>query len=312
MGWILWSVSAIFVRALKENFSVSFDREHSVILFFCPFLWISAAYLVLWRRPMISSYNVGYGVLSAVRKITMIHLDQCNIQSRERYPLISDCLFPVLAPLVVGCLFEPVICFSVFLMATGGWICCYSSLSLRFYLPLPSGQETIDPEKNIVCLCLLAGVSRLGEIVFLSFSVLDTRSSLLDALMCKYFFSITTVSSYNLFHDGSFTGRFSLLESEYSFLNYILFSHKFVLNIGEIIMVASAIALSPNPGYITLASTFYLPLLHFYRYRFVENYQVETLCIACYLQTIGLFFLFMLGRHLDEPYNVTSLAFVPN
>lgn len=312
MGWIVWSVSAIFVRVFKENFSISFDRERNIVLFLYPLLCISSVYLFLWKPPTIFYFTAIYGILSAIRKIVMIHLDLSNIQSIERYMLISDCLFPALAPIVVGCLFEPVILFSIILMVFGSWVCCYNSLSMRFYLPLSSGEETIDPAKNKIFFCLLTGGSRLGEIVFLSYSVLNSKSPLLDIMLSKYLFSSIAVCSYNLFYDGSFTGKFSLLEAEYSFFNYILFSHKVVFNVGEIVLLANAIAQSPNPGYITLAGSFYLPILHFYRYRFVENYQVETLCIACYLQIIGLFFLFMLGRHLNEPYNVTSLAFVPN
>ena len=312
MGWIVWSVSAIFVRVFKENISASFDGERNVIHFFYPILCISVVYMLLRKLPTIYYNNVGFGILSAVRKISIIHIDQQNIQSKARYPLVSDCLFPAAAPVVVNCLFEPVIWFSMFLMVTGGWVCCHNSLSTRFYLPLPSGEETTNSKTCTQCWCWLAVCSRFGEIMFFSCSVLNSSSSLLDTVTTKYFFSTVAVCTYNMIHDGTLTGRFSLLEAEYSMLNYILFSHKFVLNIGEIILLCQAIALAPNPGYITLASSFYLPMLHLCRHQLVDNYQIETLCISFYLQTIGLFFLFMLGRHVDDQHNVTSVAFVTN
>ena len=308
MSWIIWGLAAVPVRVVGETAVIVFDGERNLALFLYPLSIVGSLYALLGKGPSVSLPSAAFAIASCTTTVLRIHMGELRAPRRDGAFLVTDCLFPIVSMLLPGSLFNSELVFSMSLSAVASWVCSANHIDGDEYLPLEQGDRS-PPSGG--CLPWLVLLSKSGENLAFAYSIRREGRPFIDIVFFRYLGSTVSALMYNLLMDGSLSGSFNWFEGDYSFRNYALFLHKFLLEFLYMYFVSLGVALSPNPGYPLLLSTLYYPVLHMVRVPYLESYRKELLCVALYLQAISIFFLVFLGRHVDVRYNITNLTLLP-
>ena len=308
MGWIIWGLAAVPVRVAGETACLVFDGERNLALFLYPLSIVGSFYAWLGAGPSMSLPSAAFALSSSTTSVLRIHTGELRAPRRDGAYLIPDCLFPLVSMLLPGGLFNPELVFSMSLSAVACWVCSANPIDGDEYLPLEQGDRALPAGRWLPWLVLLA---KTGENLAFAYLIRIEGRPFIDLFFFRYAGSSVSAVLYNLLMDGSLSGAFNWFGGDYSFRNYALFLHKFLLEFLHMYFLSLGIAFSPNPGYPLLLSTLYYPVLHLVRVPYLESYRKELLCVALYLQVISIFFLVFLGRHVDASYNITNLTLLP-
>jgi hypothetical protein len=308
MGWIIWGLAAVPVRVVGETGALVFDGERNLALFLYPLSIVGTFCAWLGVAPSVSLPSAAFALACSATSVLRIHTGELRATRRDGAFLVPDCLFPLISMLVPGGLFNPELVFSMSLSAVACWVCSANPIDGDEYLPLEQGDATLPTAWWIPWVVLFV---KTGENLAFAYLIRREVRPFIDLLFFRYAGSSVSAVLYNLLMDGSLSGAFNWFGGDYSFRNYTLFLHKFLLEFLYTYFVSMGISVSPNPGYPLLLSTAYYPVLHIVRVPYLESYRKELLCVAFYLQAISIFFLVFLGRHVDVRYNTTNLTLLP-
>ena len=309
MSWIYPGLLLVPVRALQEAVDRRFASERNALPMVYVVGWSAVASSVIGHRPCFSVMLLVHGAAFACSRVARPSLAERTIRCHESFHIVPGCCVCISGWLWFAFPFNPELIFSLVVIVAGTVVCSINRRQEHDYLPLAqSDSELSSCSYSDKLIAATVAVATLVEYMSLIGLVVKGGAPLIDVVMYRYGCGAIGITTFGRMFAGYRFAGLEVFHADYTFTNYVVFINKTLLDLPVLFLMCSSFVIAPNPGYTLLLGSLYLPLEHVMSIARDEDYRLEWLFVCIYLEVIGGLFLLILGRHVGEAFNTTTLT----